>query len=160
MAEKFYEMTYEGIKELQEELEHRKTVVAADIAERLKEARSLGDLSENSEYDDAKNAQAENEMKIMEIESTLKKAKVIDEDEISVTKVTLGSQVKIRDEETKEEIEYILVSNKEEDIFKNRISSDSPVGSAIVGKKKGQVVNVRTPMGILKYKIVKISKPS
>lgn len=160
MAEKYYEMTYEGIKELQEELERRKTVVAAEIAERLKEARSLGDLSENSEYDDAKNAQAENEMQIMEIEATLKRAKVIEEDEISVTKVTLGSQVKIRDEETKDEIEYILVSNKEEDIFRNRISSDSPVGSAIVGKKKGQVVNVRTPMGLLKYKIVKISKPS
>lgn len=160
MAEKFYEMTYEGIKQLQEELEHRKTIVAAEIAERLKEARSLGDLSENSEYDDAKNAQAENEMQIMEIESTLKKAKVIDEDEIGVTKVTLGSQVRIRDEETKEEIEYIVVSNKEEDIFKNRISSDSPVGSAIIGKKKNQTVDVRTPMGILKYKIVKISKPS
>ncbi len=159
MAEKFYDMTYDGIKKLQDELEHRKTVVAAEIAERLKEARSLGDLSENSEYDDAKNAQAENEMQIMEIESTLKKARVIDEEEISKTKVTLGAKIKIRDEESREEMEYVLVSNKEEDIFNNKISSDSPLGSAIVGKKRNQVVDVNTPMGVLRYKIMKISKP-
>lgn len=160
MAEKFYEMTYDGIKKLQDELENRKTMVAADVAERLKEARALGDLSENSEYDDAKNAQAENEGRIMEIEAILKNSRLIDEDEISKTKVTLGALVKIRDEETREEIDYILVGNKEEDIFDNRISSDSPVGAAIVGKKKGQIVDVRTPVGTLKYKIVKISKPN
>jgi transcription elongation factor GreA len=160
MSEKVYEMTYEGIKKLQEELENRKTAIAADIAERLKEARALGDLSENSEYDDAKNAQAENEVRMMEIEATLKNARVIDEDDISKTKVTLGALIRIRDEETREEIDYILVSNKEEDIFSNRISSDSPVGAAIIGKKKGQIVDVRTPIGILRYKIVKISKPN
>ncbi len=160
MPEKVYEMTYEGIKKLQDELENRKTMIAADIAERLKEARALGDLSENSEYDDAKNAQAENEVRIMEIEATLKNARVIDEDDISKTKVTLGALVKIRDEETREEIDYLLVGNKEEDIFSNKISSDSPVGAAIVGKKKGQIVDVRTPVGILRYRIVKISKPS
>ena len=160
MSEKFYEMTYEGIKKLQDELENRKTAVAADIADRLKEARALGDLSENSEYDDAKNAQAENEVRIMEIEATLKNAKVIDEDDISKTKVTLGALIRIRDEETREEIDYILVGNKEEDIFNNRISSESPVGAAIIGKKKGQIVEVRTPVGNLRYKIVKISKPS
>jgi transcription elongation factor GreA len=160
MSEKVYEMTYDGIKKLQEELENRKTAIAADIAERLKEARALGDLSENSEYDDAKNAQAENEVRMMEIEATLKNARVIDEDDISKTKVTLGALIRIRDEETREEIDYILVSNKEEDIFSNRISSDSPVGAAIIGKKKGQIVDVRTPIGILRYKIVKISKPN
>lgn len=159
MSEKVYEMTYDGIKKLQDELENRKTAVAADIAERLKEARALGDLSENSEYDDAKNAQAENEVRIMEIEATLKNARVIDEDDISVTKVTLGAVVRIRDEETRDEIDYTLVGNKEEDIFNNKISSESPVGAAIVGKKKGQVVDVRTPVGLLRYKIVKISKP-
>ena len=159
MAEKIYEMTYDGIKKLQDELEYRKTVVAADIAERLKEARALGDLSENSEYDDAKNAQAENEMQIMEIESTLKNARVIEDDEISRTKVTLGAKIRIRDEETKEEFDYLLVSNKEEDIFDNKISSDSPLGAAIVGKKKNQVVDVNTPVGVLRYKIMKISKP-
>ena len=160
MAEKVYEMTYDGIKKLQDELENRKTAVAAEISERLKEARALGDLSENSEYDDAKTAQAENEMRIMEIESILKNAKVIDEDDISKTKVTLGAMVKIRDEETKEELEYLLVGTKEQDIFNNKISSDSPVGAAIIGKKKGQIVDVRTPAGILRYRIVKISKPS
>ena len=160
MAEKIYEMTYEGIKNLQDELDQRKTVTAAEISERLKEARALGDLSENSEYDDAKTAQAENEMRIMEIESILKNAKIIDEDEISKTKVTLGAMIKIRDEETQEEIEYLLVGTKEQDIFSNKISSDSPVGAAIMGKKRGQIVDVRTPAGILRYRIVKISKPS
>ena len=160
MTEKVYEMTYDGVKKLQEELENRKTAIAAEIAERLKEARALGDLSENSEYDDAKTAQAENEVRIMEIEAILKNAKVIDDDDISRTKVTLGAQIRIRDEETKEETDYQLVGNKEEDIFSNKISSDSPVGAAIIGKKKGQVVDVRTPNGLLRYKIVKISKPS
>jgi transcription elongation factor GreA len=160
MTEKVYEMTYDGVKKLQDELENRKTAVAAEIAERLKEARALGDLSENSEYDDAKTAQAENEVRIMEIEAILKNAKVIDDDDISRTKVTLGAQIRIRDEETREETDYQLVGNKEEDIFSNKISSDSPVGAAIIGKKKGQVVDVRTPNGLLRYKIVKISKPS
>ncbi len=160
MADKVYERTYDGVKKLQDELDQRKTVTAAEISERLKEARALGDLSENSEYDDAKTAQAENEMRIMEIESILKNAKIIDEDEISKTKVTLGAMIKIRDEETQEEIEYLLVGTKEQDIFSNKISSDSPVGAAIMGKKRGQIVDVRTPAGILRYRIVKISKPS
>ena len=160
MPERVYEMTYEGIKKLQDELENRKTVIAAEIAERLKEARALGDLSENSEYDDAKNSQAENEVRIMEIYTILKNARLIEEDEISRTKVTLGALVRIRDEETREEMDYLLVGNKEEDIFNNRISSDSPVGAAIIGKRKGQIVDVRTPAGILRYRIIKISKPS
>ncbi|MDD2458037.1 MAG: transcription elongation factor GreA [Eubacteriales bacterium] len=160
MVEKVFEMTYDGIKKLQDELDNRKTTVAAEIAERLKEARALGDLSENSEYDDAKEAQAENEVRIMEIEAILKNARLIEDDEISRTKVTLGAQITIRDEETREEMEYILVGAKEEDIFSNKISSDSPVGAAIIGKKKGQIVDVHTPAGILRYKIVKIDKPS
>jgi len=130
MVEKVFEMTYDGIKKLQDELDNRKTTIAAEIAERLKEARALGDLSENSEYDDAKEAQAENEVRIMEIEAILKNARLIEDDEISRTKVTLGAQITIRDEETREEMEYILVGAKEEDIFSNKISSDSPVGAA------------------------------
>jgi transcription elongation factor GreA len=160
MVEKVFELTYDGIRKLQDELETRKTTIAAEIAERLKEARALGDLSENSEYDDAKEAQAENEMRIMEIESILKNARLIEDEEISRTKVTLGAQITLRDEETHEESDYILVGAKEEDIFSNKISSDSPVGAAIIGKKKGQVVEVHTPVGILRYKIVKIDKPS
>jgi transcription elongation factor GreA len=160
MAEKVYEMTYDGIKQLQDELDQRKLTVAAEISDRLKEARALGDLTENSEYDDAKTAQAENEMRIMEIESILKNSRLIDEDGISNTQVSLGALVKLRDEETTEETEYLLVGTKEQDIFRNKISSESPVGAAIIGKKKGQTVDVSTPMGILRYKIIKISKPS
>lgn len=159
MAEKVYEMTYKGIKKLQEELEHRKTTVASQIAESLKEARSQGDLSENSEYDDAKNAQAENEMKILEIEATLKNAKIIDDSEISNDKVSLGAKVLLLDEGTQEKIEYVLVGNKEEDIFSNRISSDSPVGAAIVGKKRNDAVEVSTPAGMMRYKVLDISRP-
>ncbi len=160
MADKVFGLTYQGIKEFQQELEERKTVIAAEIAERLKEARALGDLSENSEYDDAKTAQAENEMRILEIENILKNATVIGDEDISQEVVTLGGQVTIRDLETGEDQEYILVSFQEEDIFSNRISSESPVGNAILGKKKGHTVTVKTPTGMLKYKILKISKPS
>lgn len=152
--------TVEGLKRLQDELADRKTVRSAEISERLKEARAQGDLSENSEYDDAKEAQAKNESRIMELEDMLKNARVIDEEEISKTKVSLGSLVTLRDEETKEEVDYSLVNASEGDIFMNRISTESPVGQTILGKKKGQIVEVATPMGTLKYKIVKIGKPS
>ncbi len=151
--------TVEGLKRLQDELAERKTVKAAEISERLKDARGQGDLTENSEYDDAKEAQAKNETRIMELEEILKNARVIDEEEISKTKVSLGSLVNLRDEQTKEETQYSLVNPNEGDIFMNRISSDSPVGQAILGKKKGQIVDVQTTSGTFKYKITKIGKP-
>ncbi len=161
MAEqKVYEMTYEGIRKLEEELDFCKGEKRTEIAERIKQALSFGDLSENSEYDDAKNAQGENESRIGEIEFILKNSKVIDEDEISKSRVTIGAKVKIRDEETGDEDEYTLVSTKEANIFEKKLSTDSPIGLAIVGKKKGQVVDVKTPLGTLKYKIIKISKPT
>jgi len=150
--------TVEGLKRLQDELAERKTVKSAEISERLKEARAQGDLSENSEYDDAKEAQAKNEARVVELEDILKNARVIDEDEISKTKVSLGSGVVLRDEETGNEETYSLVNPNEEDIFMNLISTESPVGQAILGKKKGQIVEVPTPVGTLKYKIVKIGK--
>jgi transcription elongation factor GreA len=150
--------TAEGFQRLQDELSDRKTRVTAEITQRLAEARAQGDLSENSEYDDAKDAQAKNEQRIKEIEALLKDAVVLGDDEISKTKVSLGSTVTLRDEETKEEIEYSLVNATEEDIFENRLSVDSPVGKAIVGKKKGATVTVTTPAGAFKYKIVKIGK--
>jgi transcription elongation factor GreA len=160
MAEhKIYEMTYEGIRKLEEELELRKVETRAEIAERIKQALSFGDISENSEYDDAKNAQGENEARIIEIENILKNAKPIDEGDISKTKVSIGAVVKIRDEAMGTDEEYTLVSDKEANIFERKISTDSPLGSAIVGKKKNQVVEVKTPSGTLKYRIVKISKP-
>ncbi len=158
MSATVYEMTYDGVKELQQELEHRKTELSIEIAERLKEARSLGDLSENSEYDDAKEAQAKNEVRIAEIETILKHAKVIEETAISSDKVTLGSKVKILDVEFDEEMTYTIVGPQEEDIFKEKISNESPVGAAIMGREVGETVTVRSPSGELKYKIVDIQK--
>jgi len=156
--EKTTAFTVEGLKRLQDELGERKTVISAEISERLKEARAQGDLSENSEYDDAKEAQAKNEARILELEDILKDAVVIDEAEISKTQVSLGSVVLLRDEETKEEVKYSLVNANEGDIFQQRISTDSPVGKAIMGKKKGQVVEVQTVAGTFKYKILKIGR--
>ncbi len=150
--------TSEGFQRLQDELSYLKTTKTAEITERLAEARAQGDLSENSEYDDAKEAQAKNEARIKEIESLLRDAVVLSDDDISKTNVSLGSTVLLRDEETKEEVEYSIVNANEEDIFENRLSVDSPVGKAIVGKKKGATVTVTTPAGAFKYKIVKIGK--
>lgn len=159
MAQTVYEMTYGKIREYQEELEDRKTRVAAEIAERLKEARAHGDITENSEFDDAKQAYADNDLRIMEIEEILKNAKVIDEKDISRTRVTLGGQVLLRHEESGLETEYMIVSAKEEDIMIGKLSSESPVGQAILGKKKGDQVEVKTPTGLHRYTVVKISKP-
>lgn len=152
-------LTYEGIKELKDELNERKTHMATEIAERLRVARAHGDLSENSEYEDAKEAQAQNKLRIAKIESILAKAQVIDETEISKSKVTLGCLVTIKDEETGEEEEYHMVGPREQDIFRNKISSESPVGQAIMEKRKGDQIIVKTPAGAIKYKIVKIARP-
>lgn len=159
MAEQLYELTLSGVQDLEHELDHLKTTALAEVAERLKEARSLGDLSENSEYDDAKTAQAEVEMRIAEIEKILKSAKIIDDTNISNNEVSLGSKVTILDVDLDMEQTYLLVSQQEEDIFKNKISSDSPVGAAIIGKKKGSKIKVKTPSGQLEYKILNIEKP-
>ncbi|NJP40728.1 transcription elongation factor GreA [Oscillospiraceae bacterium HV4-5-C5C] len=159
MAEKVYELTVEGLNHLKDELDNRKVVRRGEISDRIKVALSFGDLSENSEYDDAKQAQGENEARIAEIEDILKNARVIDGDEISKTNVTLGCQVTLLDTETNETEVYKLVSPKEEDILLNKISSESPVGTAILGKKKNQVAQVKTPSGVLKYKILKIEIP-
>ena len=161
MDHKVYEMTFEGIRKLEDELERRKGEGRTEIADRIKQALSFGDISENSEYDDAKNAQAENEARIAEIEAILKHAKVIDEDDISIQKVTIGALVSVREEPAGDEMECKLVSAQEEDIFAKpmMISSDSPLGTAILGKKKGQTVDVHSPSGMIKYKVLKISRP-
>lgn len=158
MAKEKVIYTQEGFKRLQDELADRKTRIKAEINERLEEARAQGDLSENSEYDEAKDAQANNEARIREIEELLKNAEVLSDDEISNTRVSLGSKVVIRDEETKEEEEYSVVSENEEDIFEHRLSIKSPLGKEIEGKRKGQVVEVTTGVGTFKYKIIKIGK--
>lgn len=159
MAEQVYELTLSGVNRLKDELDHRKVNLRTDIAERIKVALSFGDLSENSEYDDAKQAQAENEARILEIEGILKNARVIDDEDISKTNVTIGCMVTLLDSESGETSVYTVVSPKEEDILDFKISTESPVGSAIMGKKKNQIAQVKTPRGILKYKIMKIDVP-
>ncbi len=158
MTSKEVVLTYEGLKKLEEELEFLKGVKRREIAERIKQALSFGDISENSEYDEAKNEQAQMEGRIAQIETMLKHAKVIDEDDVSTEVVSLGSKVKLLDVEYNEENEYYIVGSTEADPSKNKISNESPVGSALIGKKKGAVVEVAVPDGIIKFKILKIYK--
>ena len=151
-------LTQEGFDKLEQELENLKTVKRVEIAERIKVALGFGDLSENSEYDEAKNAQAENETKIAELENKIRYAKIIDESEIDTKTVQVGNIVKVYDEEFDEEITYTIVGSTEVDLAQNRISNESPIGTALMGAKKNQVVEVQAPAGVLKYKILSISK--
>ena len=132
--------------------------ISSEIAERIKVALGFGDLSENSEYDEAKNAQAENEDKIVELEAKLRFAKIIDDSEIDTKKVQVGNTVKVLDMEFDEEVEYTIVGTTEADITQNKISNESPIGSALLGAKKNQVVEVQVPAGVSKYKILSITK--
>ncbi len=159
MADKTFEMTLADVNRLKEELDMRKVTKRQEVAERIKVALSFGDLSENSEYDDAKQVQAENEARIAEIEELLKNVKVIDEEDISTTTVAVGSSITLKDEETGESVSYILVSPQEEDILDGKISTASPVGQAVMGKKRNATIRVTSPSGIFKYKLTKIAKP-
>ena len=158
MEEKEVIMTQEGFDKLEKELEKLKTETRAEIAERIKVALGFGDLSENSEYDEAKNAQAENEDKIVELEKKLRLAKIIDESEIDTKTVQVGNTVKVFDEEFYEEVEYTIVGSTEVDLAQNKISNESPLGAALLGKKKNTVVEVQIPDGIARYKILSIKK--
>ena len=158
MEEKEVIMTQEGFDKLEKELEKLKTEKRAEIAERIKVALGFGDLSENSEYDEAKNAQAENEDKIVELEKKLRLAKIIDESEIDTKTVQVGNTVKVFDEEFDEEVEYTIVGSTEVDLAQNKISNESPLGAALLGKKKNAVVEVQIPDGIARYKILSIKK--
>ena len=151
-------LTQEGFDNLEKELEYLKTEKRAEISERIKIALGFGDLSENSEYDEAKNAQAENEDKIAELEAKLRFAKIIDDSEIDTKKVQVGNTVKVLDMEFDEEVEYTIVGTTEADITQNKISNESPIGSALLGAKKNQVVEVQVPAGVSKYKILSIAK--
>ena len=151
-------LTEEGYKKMEAELEKLKTETRAEIAERIKVALGFGDLSENSEYDEAKNAQAENEDRIAELEAKLRFAKIIDDSEIDTKKVQIGNTVKVLDMEFDEEVEYTIVGTTEADITQNKISNESPIGSALLGAKKNQVVEVQVPAGVSKYKILSITK--
>ena len=139
-------------------MNYLKTEKRGEIAERIKVALGFGDLSENSEYDEAKNAQAENEGKIAELENKLRYAKIIDESEIDTKTVQVGNIVKLYDEEFDEEVSYTIVGSTEVDLAQGRISNESPIGAALMGKKKGTTVEVHTPAGIAKYKILSITK--
>lgn len=151
-------LTYEGLKKLEEELEFLRGPKRMEIKERIKQALSFGDISENSEYDEAKNEQAYIEGRIAQIETMLKHARVIDEDDVSTEKVTIGSKVTLLDMEYNEEIVYSLVGSTEADPGRFKISNESPVGSALMQKKKGNIVEVAVPDGVLKFKILKIEK--
>lgn len=158
MEEKEVILTKEGYDKLEEELNFLKTEKRAEIADRIKVALGFGDLSENSEYDEAKNAQAENEVRIAELENKLRHAKIIDEKEIDTETVQIGNIVKVLDMEFDEKIEYTIVGSTEVDLASNKISNESPLGSALLGTRKNEVVEVNAPAGIIKYKILAIKK--
>ena len=152
------QITKEGYDELQNELSERKTKKRSEIAARIEDAKAQGDLSENSEYDEARAEQAENETRIEELEAILKAVEVVDDSNLSTDKVSLGSTVTLQNTATKQEYKYKLVGESEIDFKKKRISEYSPVGRAISNHKKGKTVSVSTPSGIIKYKIIKIEK--
>ena len=158
MPQKEILLTYEGMKKLEEELEYLKTVKRREVAERIKVALGFGDLSENSEYDEAKNEQAQVEMKIVDLENKLRNVKILDEDEIDTKTVQVGNKVQVLDMEYDEKVDYTIVGSTEVDLAENKISNESPIGAALLGKKKNEVVEVQTPGGMLKFKILKISR--
>ena len=151
-------LTYEGLKKYEDELENLKVVKRQEVAQKIKEARAQGDLSENAEYDAAKDEQRDIEARIDELEKILKNAEVVDEDEIDLDKINVGCQVKILDMEFNEELEYKIVGSTEANSLKGKISNESPVGMALTGKKVGDVVDVETQVGVLKYKVLGIQR--
>ena len=158
MGEKEILLTQEGYDNLEKELDYLKTEERAAIAERIRVALGFGDLSENSEYDEAKNAQAANENKIADLENKIRHARIIDESEIDTKTVQIGNKVKIKDLEFDEDLEYTIVGSTEVDLAANKISNESPIGKALIGAKKGATVEVNAPAGIIKYEIRKITK--
>jgi len=155
--DKKFALTYDGIKELEEELKVLKITKRKEIAQKIKEARGQGDLSENAEYDAAKDEQARMESRIVAIEKMLRNAEVIDEEELDKETVTLGSRVTLYDVEYQEEITYHIVGSAEANPEKNRISNESPLGMGLIGQKVNSDVEIEAPMGIIKYKILTIS---
>ncbi len=151
-------MTDEGLKNLEAELEELKAVKRKEIAEKIKVALSFGDLSENSEYDEAKNEQAIVEARIASIENMLKNVKIINEDELSTEIIHVGSKVKVRDIDVDDICEYEIVGSSEADPVNGRISDESPVGKGLIGHKVGEKVEIETPAGSMSYEVLEISK--
>lgn len=155
---KVIKITDDGLKKLEDELEYLKTEGRADIAEKIKVARGYGDLSENSEYDEAKNEQAEIETKIAQLEETIKNATVLDDTQLKTDKVSVGNKVRIYNVLDDAEQEFSIVGSTEADPFANKISDDSPLGKALIGSREGDTITVEAPVGILKYTIIEIAK--
>ena len=158
MADKKNIMTYAGLKKLQDELQDLKVNQRREIAQKIKEAREQGDLSENAEYDAAKDEQRDIEARIEQIEQILKNAEVVDEDEVDLDVVNIGCLVRVLDIEYDEEEEYKLVGSSEASSLQNKISNESPFGKALIGAKVGEVVEVEAPAGVVKYKVLSIHR--
>ena len=158
MADKKTILTYAGLKKLEEELENLKVVKRKEVAGKIKEAREQGDLSENAEYDAAKDEQRDIEARIDEIEKILKNAEVVVEDEVDLDKINIGCTVLVYDIEFEEEIEFKIVGSTEANSLEGKISNESPVGKALIGKSVNDVVEVETQAGIVEYKVLKIDR--
>jgi len=158
MAEKDVFLTAEGLEKLENELDELRTVKRREVAERIKQALAFGDISENSEYDQAKNEQAQLEERIAKLEMILRNARLIDHEDISTDVVSIGSKVMVKDLEYDEEMEYTIVGSAEADPYEGKISNESPVGSALIGRKQEEIVEVHVPDGLIKYQIVSINR--
>ena len=158
MEDKGVIVSKEGFEKLEKELDYLRTTKRAEIAEKIKVALGFGDLSENSEYDEAKNAQAENEQAIADLEAKIRNAKIIDSKEIDTKTVQVGNLVKLLDLEFNEEVLYTIVGSTEVNLEENKISNESPMGKALIGRKKGETIEVDAPAGIIKFKILAIKK--
>ncbi|MBU5257260.1 transcription elongation factor GreA [Tissierella praeacuta] len=158
MPERDVFLTEDGLKKLEDELDELKTVRRKEIAEKIKQALSFGDISENSEYDQAKNDQAQLEERIAKLETMLRNAKIIDEDDITTDVVGIGSKVLVKDLEYDEEMEFIIVGSAEADPYNGKISNESPVGSALLGHKSEDIVEVVVPDGKIEYQILTITR--
>ncbi|MCR5793073.1 MAG: transcription elongation factor GreA [Lachnospiraceae bacterium] len=158
MANKKNILTYEGLKQLEDELQDLKINKRKEVAQKIKEAREQGDLSENAEYDAAKDEQRDIETRIEQITEILKNAEVVDEDEVDLDKINIGCKVKILDVEYNEELVYKIVGSTEANSLKGKISNESPVGKALIGAKVGDKIDVEMPAGIIQYKILEIQR--
>lgn len=151
-------LTIEGLNKLEKELEHLKTVRRREVAQRIKQAIEFGDITENSEYEDAKNEQGFIEGRILTIEKMLRNARVLDDSDVEPDKVGLGSQVLLKDLESGEKLQYTIVSSAEADPAASKISNVSPVGRALLGKKAGEKVEISVPAGVLRYQVERINR--
>ena len=158
MADKKHILTYAGLKKYEDELQDLKVNRRKEVAQKIKEAREQGDLSENAEYDAAKDEQRDIEARIEELEKLLKNAEVVVEDEVNLDRISVGCQVKLYDVEFDEEMEFKIVGSTEANSLQNKISNESPVGRALIGRKVGEIVDVETQAGVIQYKVLDIQR--